>query len=463
MKFDIENFAVKMNKGVATIQNEVDNSETKIQNLKSAVRHVAVRYVVKRIRELDEERDTFYADFFLETKWFEPELNGKENQDIKELSSYWNPRLVVENALGAVEVESELLFSLDSGGKAIVTELRHIKGNFLHNFELGHFPLDTQELEIIIKSERSDNKLNFVRSEISTINRQFTLRDWKINYCVDLTNKNVYDEIRSKSNPTVRATIRILRFPGFYIANYFLPLFLISLGIPMTFLLDVATQTHVRLTLAFLMTLSMMIWKLLVTGSMPNIKTTTFLEVNFVIVFISNITVAAWHAMTYLITDFNTKKQADLYFMMVLLFFFTLSHVIFYTWMFAVFNDYDKTRKRAEARFKVQIARLKEIAGNTKMVQTSISTATSTKRQSDQSDNNEYTKLQHTEQPQVLAPYSLYEKTNDTDKLFDPSLGRDRNADRVPKILTDEGLKSDHRKGYKIDKIVTGSYRINKL
>jgi len=67
----------------------------------------------------------------------------KSNEEV-EWDKYWNPRLVIENAIGEPKDIAHMSFSLDKNGRATVCESRQVTGSFFEYMELDKFPFDSQ-------------------------------------------------------------------------------------------------------------------------------------------------------------------------------------------------------------------------------------------------------------------------------------------------------------------------------
>jgi len=68
-------------------------------------------------------------------------------------SEYWNPRLYVDNCVGEPKqtIGRTVVYDVYTW-EAFVVERRRLKGTFLENLELFHFPFDTQ-VTIMIRED----------------------------------------------------------------------------------------------------------------------------------------------------------------------------------------------------------------------------------------------------------------------------------------------------------------------
>jgi hypothetical protein len=63
--------------------------------------------------------------------------------------TYWNPKLVIDNAVGDPKENVSISVAYDaSSGEAFIFERRRIKATFMENLELFHFPFDIQVLTV---------------------------------------------------------------------------------------------------------------------------------------------------------------------------------------------------------------------------------------------------------------------------------------------------------------------------
>jgi len=60
-------------------------------------------------------------------------------------NEYWNPKLYVDNCVGELKetIGRSVVYDVKTW-EAFVVERRRLKGTFLENLELFHFPFDTQ-------------------------------------------------------------------------------------------------------------------------------------------------------------------------------------------------------------------------------------------------------------------------------------------------------------------------------
>ncbi|VDK33700.1 unnamed protein product [Taenia asiatica] len=137
---------------------------------------VEVRVVFLKIGEIDTLKEMFRADAFIQTKWPEPRLNGKTDEELAkiDLSKCWNPLVYIENILTESKDQHWISAKVDDNGQVFVTERRRLRAIFLETLELNDFPLDVQDLTITLSSERPDTEVDLVpdNTDLCGINLQ---------------------------------------------------------------------------------------------------------------------------------------------------------------------------------------------------------------------------------------------------------------------------------------------------
>lgn len=108
------------------------------------------------IGEIDTMNERFSAEVLIECEWIDNSVN--ENYDS---NKNWNPKLYIENALS--DCKETVSYTLERKCQnVIIKESRHLKGSFWERLELDKFPLDIQELSIIITSKYNRSELSLI-------------------------------------------------------------------------------------------------------------------------------------------------------------------------------------------------------------------------------------------------------------------------------------------------------------
>ncbi|CAH1801006.1 unnamed protein product [Owenia fusiformis] len=322
------------------------------------VRKVMVKVIISRIRNINLVESSFLADFYIVTKWEEPKLNGISINDVLNLDDFWNPKLQMENIIGEITETRERSFDLDARGNAIITDKCHIIGTISHNFQLRQFPFDKQDITLSFTSKHPIGRFEFIQSDVSFIqNPDEQSPDWKIAKYLELRTGSVYDEIHQVNRDSLKITLKILRKPDYYILNYFLVMFLICIGIPLTWMMDVLRLHHVRMSLSFSITFSALGFKFIIAETLPKIPYMTYIDIYILIALISNLSVATWHGATYLIIDDEAKKTADNYAMWIALGAFTVYHIIYYGIMAICYIRHKRELEESEKKHQRRVVR----------------------------------------------------------------------------------------------------------
>lgn len=125
-------------------------------------RVVEVFFMFYKIGEIDTMNERFLAEVRIETKWIEPHLI--ETYDPKK---HWNPKLYIENAMQLTKEDVRYKVAKDAfdGRNTVVTEIRKVRGYFWERLELENFPLDSQELSIILASTHEHSEIKLVEDK----------------------------------------------------------------------------------------------------------------------------------------------------------------------------------------------------------------------------------------------------------------------------------------------------------
>lgn len=139
--------------------------------------------------EIDTLNERYYAEILFEASWEEPALKGATNRPF-DPAVYWTPELELMNGIG--DLQDEILYTVyyNKQGIATVTEHHKLKGTLWERMELQHFPVDVQDLSLLITTSRTDKEMKFVRNlrRPSGVNRRvFTdEQEWHLFEHVDI-------------------------------------------------------------------------------------------------------------------------------------------------------------------------------------------------------------------------------------------------------------------------------------
>ena len=209
-----------------------------------------------KIHNIDTLNQRFQADVIIESRWYDP--NIKNMNDSFDEKKIWKPELYIEN--GIKDVREETTYTIlpplesndDEDSRFMMCELRKVTGFFYEHLELEDFPLDVQDLSIIITSKKPDKIVNFIlmQQEQYSLNISHTLdmSEWKMHHLILTRKVNINREYTfgSRDYPTVQVSAKAFRLGGFFFWNAVLPVFLITLASLTPFSLEI-DNTHSRL------------------------------------------------------------------------------------------------------------------------------------------------------------------------------------------------------------------------
>ena len=101
---------------------------------------VRVYIVFLKVGEIDNVKERFQADAYIEASWEDNSIDPKHQNSSFDPKCYWNPDLYIENSLGNLNQTIKYKTEKTANGIRVV-EMRTIKGSFWEKLELGEFPL----------------------------------------------------------------------------------------------------------------------------------------------------------------------------------------------------------------------------------------------------------------------------------------------------------------------------------
>ncbi|XP_046574337.1 LOW QUALITY PROTEIN: cys-loop ligand-gated ion channel-like [Haliotis rubra] len=274
---------------------EMEDDEGTVEQVR-----VYIRVVFLKIGEVNTLKEKYAADVFLQARWEQPkhykqlDENGKEEE--------WDPQLQIENVLGDAKEEEWRYKEAISPDHFRVFECRRIKGVFVENLELQHFPFDTQDLSLTISSELTECEVDLLedKEELSSVNKQSFVdeQEWALFEHVEMFPKVSVKEYTSsrERHPTMMVMCHAARRPGFFVWNIFLTMMLITLLAFTTFAIGV-TLTQNRLQLSFTLVLTGVAFKFVVNQSLPRISYLTYMDKYILSSMVYLCLVCVWHSV----------------------------------------------------------------------------------------------------------------------------------------------------------------------
>ncbi|XP_060085710.1 gamma-aminobutyric acid receptor subunit gamma-4-like [Ylistrum balloti] len=274
-------------------------------------RTVYVKVVFLKLGEIDTVKEQFAADVFIQARWRERSLDSSKVSLFLSLDfeNYWNPNIMIQNRNDSAKRSkwSELRFG--KSGEAFIVEKRRIKGTFTEKMELEDFPFDSQDLSVVITSDKSIKEVVFEEDnqDLSSINVSSFAdeQEWWLNDYVDSRISVIKKEFTQSKNvefPVLRVSCIATRQFMFFVWNIIIIMFIISMLSFGTFSVN-RTLPQNRLQLAFTLTLTGVTFRFVANQSLPKISYLTKLDKYILFSMIFNFLVSLWHAVVSLIDD----------------------------------------------------------------------------------------------------------------------------------------------------------------
>lgn len=348
---------------------------------KQALKTNSVKHVVQTafeftsIGEIDTLNEKFQAEVTIESRWkidalAEPDILNKGEYDPKK---NWNPKLFIENALA---VKEQITYEITVEDKeCYVTEVRHVSGLFWVKMILNNFPVDVQELSIVVSSKigsdrfeliGDSNKLSFINFEALQLFKD--QQKWTLYRFVKLSDKAVYElgEEKEKTDnivmikearkyfkpPKLVAKLYSARKPGFYLMNAFFLVFLIT---TITFACWGINyfSPHFRLQSTFTILLASVTFKWVVNRSLPAVAYLTSMDAYQITCITFICLLAVWHGIVgapYTLAP-NTALWADRWILLSFGIIYIIIHLLFAYWLFRAYNKVRVAQKEEKKYF----------------------------------------------------------------------------------------------------------------
>ncbi|ESO92651.1 hypothetical protein LOTGIDRAFT_162572 [Lottia gigantea] len=325
---------------------------------------VFLRVVFLKIGEINTLKEKYAADVFLQARWQLPPGHQKPTRltDYNK-DSVWNPQLIIENVLGDSREDIWRYAEPSADGKLSIYECRRVKGVFIENLELQHFPFDTQELSLTISSELSELEVELLEEaeELSSVNKQSFVdeQEWRLYEHVEMFPKISTKEYTSSKDrhPVMLVMCHAARRPGFFIWNIFLIMMLITLLSFATFAVEIFL-TQNRLQLSFTLMLTGVAFKFVVNQSLPRISYLTYLDKYILSSMVYICLVCIWHSVIGQLHANNMDSMAKNLDWKALVCFvsaYILAHFVFTTWIYKNSWSRRKLMNRKDDLFKEKL------------------------------------------------------------------------------------------------------------
>lgn len=278
--------------------------------------------------EVDTFREQFKAHVLVRSRWMHQEkiTSYDPKQD-------WNPKLFLENLIPEKFYEEVKYKLVQVDDRTEITEIRSCKGTFWERMELPDFPLDIQELSIIIQTRHNPRNVKLIpdsqrlsRLNSETLNSFRDQQKFKLYKMVRTSQTASYDmsnnslNVRNKSDSYTKrfpkrskfvASCFCSRNPGYYITNVFSFNFLIAFLSLTLFVIDVESAAK-RITGTFKLILTLFTFKIVTSKALPTISYLTSLDKYQLINIVYLAMCCVWHStLIALNVDNVSKNQLD--------------------------------------------------------------------------------------------------------------------------------------------------------
>lgn len=317
-----------------------------------------------KILDIDTVNQRFQAEAIIESKWYDPSITNL-NQKI-DINLLWKPDLYVENAIGDIKTDvsyklikqnrknSSLVENLDDNVPLVlVCELRKVCGTFYERLELEDFPLDIQDLTIIVATRKPGCAVNFhlLQKELKvlTINNILDQSMWKVHNILMTSKFNIHREYSfgSRDYPAFKLSAKVFRNPGYYYLNVILPILLVNIASLSSFSLQSPNDSN-RLMLSATMLLTSVGIRWTIGNFMPSVSYLTSLDKYSLSSLLIITMVLLYHAIAISVkaTKYLPNLIAFICFCVILL----IKHLIFVRWIINVRKYRMRVLKKQEIR-----------------------------------------------------------------------------------------------------------------
>ncbi|CAF3774835.1 unnamed protein product [Adineta steineri] len=253
-----------------------------IKNTHEAVQ-VRIRCIFLRVGEIDTLNERYYAEILLQASWEDLSLKNLPNQLFDPII-HWTPQLELMNGIGDLKDEIVYTARFNGQGIATITEHHKLKGTLWERMELEYFPLDTQNLSIIITTSRTSKEVIFVKnvSKPSGVNRRvFTdEQEWDLFEHVAIEISEQIDEYidDGHNHPVVVCSCHAARKYGYFMWNAYFLIFLITSASFTTFPIPLA-NIQGRIQIACTLLLTSITFRWLCNKALPTISYLTAVDI----------------------------------------------------------------------------------------------------------------------------------------------------------------------------------------
>lgn len=299
---------------------------------------VYVRVSIVSVGDIDAVRQEFQCEFYLNLRWKEPMLIGKDALDEENIDwdSIWDPGVYIIDAVSLDVYERHQSIKLGVSAEAIpqVVQYYHIKGTFKEVLEVNNFPFDYQDLALTLTSNWHADKLTLVKDDelddnIHTWNF-YAKQQWELQRHVITETLTLKPTEGSSANsyPQYKIRVNVMRQYNFYIYNVSVLMCLIT-ALTFTSFAVKADSVGDRIQITLTLLLTSVAFKYYVQQFVPNVSYLTFLDKYILSGMIFQFLMAVDNAVSGTITNAKALSLFEHISLGVAVFVFVLINIVF--------------------------------------------------------------------------------------------------------------------------------------
>ena len=181
-------------------------------------------YLIDLMKVIDAE-ETFEADIFFIASWKDSRLKGERERFVP-ATEVWMPNILVFNKRN-VSIDLPKAVTIQADGTVIYRQ--RLSGTFGAQFDLHHFPLDAQTLQVrLVNYGTNEKEVVLVESPefVAARNPKLSIRDWEVGE-LSMTADHFYPIPGAQALSTLDVRLDINRLTRYYIVQMLIPLILI--------------------------------------------------------------------------------------------------------------------------------------------------------------------------------------------------------------------------------------------
>ena len=249
---------------------------------------VAIGFYINDIHRINDVNETFQVDFYLNLKWKDPRLAGKDKQTTYKAENIWQPPI---NIINQISVQSRSVDELTVDPDGTVYYWERFLVQLTAHMNLARFPFDTHPLAVMIEPfpYASDEVVFVIDSARTGWPKGFSVPDWKIRTIRANVSESFFAPEKAKYSRLICAITASRRY-AYYVWKIIIPLILIVIVSWSVFWISIK-EIGTQLTVAVTAMLTVVAFHFLVSGDLPQIAYQTRLDryilICYIIVFLA--------------------------------------------------------------------------------------------------------------------------------------------------------------------------------